>query len=317
MAIKLNAGDDVKRSDLFMVDPYQLVVKENLRGRHLPPTDDVILNMAISMMEHGQRQAVECRKIEDNKLLLVLGFTRTAAARLIRTGFTNPETGEEMKDDQFKLKCTITDANDTKAFINNIVENAHRKQTSPIDDAYNQHRLRDQYGYNDVDIRKLYQYSDSNKVGRYRRLLSLPQQAQTLVHDNRLSVQAALDLLDIQDEAAREAAFQKVYADCDANGKANGSDVRTLVRQHNLTDEDGDEEAQDSDAPSPEKEPSKNKAKPLSSREIRVYWENLATSHADENVQALAKTFLAWMAGKRTDKTLTKSIDALLDSERS
>lgn len=314
MALKINAGEDVKRGDLFMVDPFQVVVKEDLRGRHLPPTDEVIVDMALSMMDHGQRQPVECRKTENNKLLLVLGFTRTAAARLIRTGFVNPETGEEVKDEEFKLKCVITDANDMKAFLNNIVENAHRNQTSPIDDAYNQHRLRDQYGYTDADVRRLFQYKDINKVGRLRRLLSLPQKAQLLVHEERLPVQAALDILDIEDEAARNEAFEKVYAECEANGKAKAADVRSLVRQHHLNDDDKDDEGGEGESEGSRKT---NKAKPLSSKEIRKFWENLSETHADEAVKNLAKTFIMWMGGKRADKTLQKAIDALLDAERS
>jgi ParB-like chromosome segregation protein Spo0J len=314
MALKINAGEDVKRGDLFMVDPFQVVVKEDLRGRHLPPSDEVIIDMAMSMMEHGQRQPVECRKVEGNKLLLVLGFTRTAAARLIRTGFVNPETGEEVKDEEFKLKCVITDANDQKAFLNNIVENAHRNQTSPMDDAYNQHRLRDQYGYSDADVRRLFQYKDVNKVGRLRRLLSLPKQAQLLVHEERLPVQAALDILDIEDETARNEAFEKVYAECEANGKTKASDVRSLVRQHHLNDDDKEDDGSDGES----KEGSrKSKTKPLSSKEMRKFWENLSLTHADDAVKALANTVVLWMGGKRADKTLQKAIDAVLDAERS
>lgn len=318
MATKINAGDGVKRGDLYMVDPYQVVVKEELRGRHLPPTDEQIIDMALSMKEHGQRQAVECRKVDNDKLLLVLGFTRTAAARMIRTGFVDPETNETIKDENFMLKVVITDANDSKAFINNIVENAHRNQTSPMDDAFNQHRLRDQYGYSDADIRRLFQYKDTAKVSRLRRLLSLPELAQLIVHEGRLPVQAALDVMDIQDEEARNQAWEKIYAECEANGKTKASDVRTMVRQHHLNDdspEDGQETTQEPEKP----EDTRNvkSCKPRSAKEMRSYWENVSQNHADDTVKQMAEVVILWMAGKRADKTLTKAIDAVLDAERS
>lgn len=312
MATKIDAGD-VKRSDLYMVDPFQVIVKEELRGRHVPPTDEVIVNMALSMSTHGQHQAVQCRKINDNKLLLILGFTRTAAARLIRTGFTNPETGEEVKDEQFKLKVVLTDANDQKAFLNNIVENAHRNNTSHIDDAHNQHRLRDAYGYSETEIANLYQYKDASKVSRLRKLLQLPNKAQMLIHTDKLSMQAALDILDIVDDAARNEALEKVYADIETNGKANTSEVRSMVRQHHLNDDDKEDNGQnESDEESP-----KVKAKPLSSREVRGFWEGVAKEHLDDAVKAFAKTHLLWLSGRRSDKTMSKAIETLLDAQRS
>lgn len=312
MALKINAGDDVKRGDLFMIDPFQVVVKEDLRGRHLPPTDEVIIDMALSMMEHGQRQPVECRKVENNKLLLVLGFTRTAAARLIRSGFVNPETGEEVKDESFKIKVSITDANDQKAFLNNIVENAHRNQTSPIDDACNQHRLRDQYGFSDADIKRLFQYKDANKVGRLRKLLSLPSKAQMLVHEGRLPVQAALDILDIQDEDARNEAFEKIYTECGVNGKAKASDVRTMVRQYHLNDDNKEDDGENG-----EPKDDQIKSKPLSNKEIRQFWESVSQRHIDESIRDFSNTLLAWMSGKRSDHTLEIALESLLDAERS
>jgi hypothetical protein len=313
MSTRISAGEDVKRGDLFMIDPYQIIVKEELRGRHFPPTEQMIIDMALSMMENGQRQAVECRKVENDKLLLVLGFTRTAAARLIREGFIHPETNEQVVDTEFKIKVIITDANDQKAFLNNIVENAHRNQTSAIDDAFNQHRLRDQYGLSDSEIRHLFQYRDQNKVGRLRKLLSIPTQAQSLVHEGRLPVQAALDILEIEDETARNEAWEKVYADCESNGNTRASEVRALVRQHHLNDDH--KEGQDEQTGEPAAKVSK--AKPLSCKEIRTFFENLAENSVDESIQAFANTSLLWLSGKRADKTMLKAIDALLDGERS
>lgn len=236
MALKINAGENVKRGDIFFVDPFQVIVKEELRGRHKPPTEKAIIDMACSLMDNGQRQAVECRKLKDNRLQLNLGFTRTAAARLIRNGFTDPD-GNERKDEEFMLKVMISDANDEVAFINNVVENAHRNQTSPIDDAHNQHKLRDQLGKTDAEIMRLYRYRDENKVARLRRLLSLPTWIQDLVHEysitegeTGLPVKGALDLLDLPEDQWEEA----IKSSMGENGRVVAAKLTAHVREHNL-----------------------------------------------------------------------------------
>lgn len=314
MAVKLNAGDNVKRSDLYMVDPFQILVKEELRGRHTPPTDEQIIDMALSLMEHHQRQPVEVRKIAGNKLQLVLGFTRMAAIRLIVTGFNHPETGELIKDENFKIKCTITDANDETAFLNNVVENAHRNQTSFIDDAYNQQILRERHGKNDAEICRLYRYKDVNKVGRLRRLLSLPRPAQALVHEGRLPIQAALDILDIEDIDAQNQAFEQVYAECNGNGKVVAAEVRTMVRNAVLNDNDRDE-SEVGDKNGGERKVSGSK--PLSMKEVRKFFEEVGKTHIDETMQKFCVTAVLWLGGKRADKTMLKAMNELLDAERS
>jgi hypothetical protein len=63
---------------------------------------------------HPQRRTVECRKTNDDRLFLVHGFVRTAAARLIRSGFKyiDPETQAEVtvKNKRYKLWVSISEA---------------------------------------------------------------------------------------------------------------------------------------------------------------------------------------------------------------
>lgn len=306
MAVKINVGEH-KRGDVFFVDPYQVGIKEGLRGRHKPPTDEQIVEMAMSLMDHGQRQAVEARKIEDNKLQLVLGFTRTAASRLIRDGFTDTE-GEKRQNPEFMLKVMLTDANDKAAFLNNVVENAHRNQTSPIDDAFNQHILRDQHGMTDAEITRLYRYKDTNKVGRLRRLLSLPTEVQDLVHTEALTVQAAIDLLDLPDDARAEA----IKAATDTSGVITGSKVREIVREHVLRDEESKGGSGGAGGGS-NGEGTGRKFKARSMRDMRTW---LQQERIDPGQKKFAKTLLDWLAGKRTNATLDKAFDELTDYER-
>lgn len=309
MALQINAGDDVKRGDYFFVDPYQVIVKEELRGRHKPPTEEAIIDMACSILDNGQRQPVECRKLSDKRLQLNLGFTRTAAVRLIRQGFTDPD-GVHRHDPDIKLKVIISDANDEQAFINNVVENAHRNQTSPIDDAHNQQRLRDKLGYSDPQITKLYRYKDENKVARLRRLLMLPNAIQDQVHDGVLPVQAALDLLDLPDDKRDEA----IKAATDTKtGKVVASQVRAQVREEILRDQEGQEQAGTSSSGTATATAPRYKA--LTLKEVRGLFEEYKESD-NETLKELGKVALLWIAGRKSKKYMDEHFKKLAGAKK-
>lgn len=310
MAIKVNAGD-VKRGDFYFVDPNEIMVKEELRGRTRPPSDGEIVGMAESMLKHGQLQAVECRRVQDNRLLLTMGFTRTAAARLIRAGFED-SNGAFQQDAEFRLKVGITNSNDQDAFVHNIVENSHRKQTSPIDDAHNQERMRDRYGYKDADIARLYLCAPA-KVSNYKKLLQLSEAAQSLVHGGRMSVQAAFDFLELPPDQQEE----YIKNAQENGGKVKGSDVRAAVRDNQL----GDGILNDDDKPSSDEEGGSTQTtstttttqryKPRSMRELRQFLESLDGPGTSDEVRKLVTTLNLWLQGRRKDKTLQKVFDDL------
>ncbi len=114
----MNAEYNVQPDDIFFVDPFAVTIPDDCDQRDATATD-AITTMAVSLHTHGQRRPVECRMMDDNSLLLVHGRTRTAAARLIRTGFRhfNPEsqTDTKIKNRRFKLKVVITGANNDEA----------------------------------------------------------------------------------------------------------------------------------------------------------------------------------------------------------
>ncbi len=293
MSVHISAGKDVRRGDFFFIDPFEINVKEELRGRHTPPTEEDVISMAHSLMEFGQRQPVECRRIEGNRLQLTLGFTRVAAARLIREGF------EGGTDKNFKIKVVLTDANDDLAFQHNVVENAHRNQTSSIDDAFNQARLRDRNGMSDTDIAKLYRCSPAT-VGNLRKLLGLDKKIQTQIHEGKMSVIAGLDLLELPDDK-RQAAVADAVKD---NGKVSGAEVRKKVREHILSD--------DNQPPRPAasriNEPKPKKSKARSIKEIKDFFEAKREATKDKAHKELCTVLLLWINGLRTDESLDEAI---------
>jgi ParB-like chromosome segregation protein Spo0J len=309
MSMKVNAGK-VRRSDLLWVDPFQVEVHEELRGRAKAPSDDQIVEMACSLLDHTQLQPVVVRRGPENRLILTLGFTRTAAARLIRDGFKDAD-GKMRQDKSFALQVRVTEGNDQDAFVANVIENARRNATTPVDDAHNQDRLRTRYGMTDVEIAHLYGES-ATRVSRIKSLLRLDNSQQDLVHTGAVAVDAAIASLDLPDEE-RTALFTEA-----AKGqRVTGARVRRQVRDKHLRDEPDD--APPTGEPM---EPSEKATKvPRTIKEVREFFEALSTatdSVSDprwiKSVQKFAKSIQQWLAGTRSDKAACKAIDRLLAS---
>lgn len=308
MALKVNAGDDVKRGDLFFVDPFQIIVKEELRGRRFPPTSEQIVEMAMSIYDNTQRQPIECRRVADARLQSTAGFTRVNAIRLIREGFEGTD-GVHRQDPEFKVQVKIVDCNDETALRNNIVENAHRNETSDVDDAHNQNTLRERYGYDDTKIAQLYQYKSTVKVGRLRKLLQLSEAEQELVHTGKLGTQAAIDALELPADKRAELFAQLA----DGKGKINGSAVADQVREHILSDNHDENDLVVAGDDVDEKPKSKFKARTV--RNIRQYFEALKESD-DPALQRFASDSLKWIGGRSTDRAMDNAVNRLLDAER-
>lgn len=317
MVMKLNAGD-VTRGDLFFVDPFQIIVKEELRGRRFPPTSEQITEMAMSIFDNNQRQPIECRRVADNRLQSTAGFTRINAVRLIREGFTGTD-GEFRQDPEFKVQVKVVNANDETALRNNIIENAHRNGTSDIDDAHNQNTLRERYGYDDAKIAQLYQYKSTNKVGRLRRLLELSIAEQELVHTGKLATQAAIDSLELS--ADKRAQLFDLLAD--ENGKINGSVIVDQVREHILADDEhevivmGESSVETVETVETETvSGDKKKYKARTVRNIRQYFDELKGSD-NPAISRFATDALKWIGGKSTNKAMDNAVARLLDTQDS
>lgn len=309
MALKINLPEKPKRGDFFFVEPEHVIVREKLRGRHKPPSDEAIIEMAESILEHGQIQPVECRRNEESRLLLTLGFTRTAAVRLIRKGFKGTD-GEHKQDAEFKLKVMVTDANDQEAFMRNVVENARRNDTSAIDDMFNQRRMRDDYGMTDAEIARHYGYRSQNKVTQLKKLLALDDPTRDLVHEGKLSVSAALDLLD-----APKAERDKIVAEATKNGsgKVDGGKVRSAVREV-INDEHRPDHISGNGSASANDDGPTNK--PRSMRELRSFLEDTQEVTEQPAIQRFCSDMLAFLAGKTTDRAMTNGLNRLLDAKR-
>jgi ParB-like chromosome segregation protein Spo0J len=315
MATNINAGSDVKRGDLFWVDPSEIIVREELRGRAAPPSEEKIIAMAESILRETQLQPVKCRRNADKRLVLTAGFTRCAAARLIRDGFTGSDE-EFHKQPEFRLQVCISDMPDDQAKLANIAENALRNDTNPIDDAINQEWIRQTLGLSNAEIgRRYYRDKAGVKVGKCARLLTLDKDAQDLVASGDLSVDAALSMLDLPESQRNEI----VALAAKKEQKVTGADVKRQVREHHLRDQHDAEPTDDGKEPQAMAPSGKSPKLPLSIKEVRSFFETLTT--ADDSVeeaawipavQKFAKDVQSWLAGKKSDKSMCKAIGKLL-----
>src|SRR5438309_643388 len=123
MSMKLNAGD-VVRQDKSLLDPKEILVEAALNGPCQPHMQQAVKQMVKSFEDEGQLQAVQVRRVHDNKVQLVLGYRRYNAARLYNEGHP---------DSPMKLRAKVVLVNDEEAFRRNIVENRERAECSPID----------------------------------------------------------------------------------------------------------------------------------------------------------------------------------------
>ncbi len=310
MALALLLSEPAKRGDVFYLNPFDVEVREALRGRKFPPTAEEILAMATSMHDDGLGTPVACRRVEQNKPQLVKGFTRCCAARMIREGFTGAD-GVQRHNPEFKLKACIVDCNDREALRSNIIENAIRNETSPIDDAHNHRRLREEFGHSDAEIAALYQYPNQNKVSRLKKLLAYSDEVQLLIHKGLLPVQAAIDLLDLPEDKRAEA----IKVATNDKGVVNGADIASQVREHHLNDDNPLVVPPTAGGEQTGATPRTKGLKPRTIRELRkFYTEIIEEEGTDEAVVAFCKDMLAHVNGKKSNKQGKNAILRLLDA---
>lgn len=298
---------------------------------------DTVQARALDIAVHGQITPVEAYRTEGLDGLyhytLISGFTRKAAVELIRAGFTavHPITGVEQlfHNPDLKLRVSVVDIKPDQAFIRGIIENVARKNTTDLQEAEAQDVLRQEYGWTDAAISRLYGYTNQNRVAKLRQLLKLDSKTQTLVHEGKLALHAALDT-----ESLTPAEREEIFAAAADGDKVRGETVRSLVRDLYAakaeaskasatpakdipdagaleSDRVGGEVGKLEDPPADPKKIKRSKT------EFRNW---LAEVAAREDVQAkdVVSDFLGcldkWLEGDRTDTTLNKKFNALFDA---
>jgi ParB family transcriptional regulator, chromosome partitioning protein len=272
MAMQLNAGE-IGRADLFSILPENIVVNEADNGRAIPHSPEEIEALANSILSYGQQQPVVVRRVEDRKVALVSGYGRYKAVRHINAVLR--------PDSPVKLQCKVVDCNPEEAFVRNIVENNERAATTPVDDAHNQRRLREEFGWTEQRIAEFYKRSVAY-ISQLRKTLQLPQPVQQAVAAGNLAVSAAIDLVELP-----EAARQEVVAEATdrATGRVDSRVIRKKVRDKKI--ENG-------------------QAKARTLKEVRTFFE---AQDEPGQIRELAESILDFLAGKITDGQMRQALE--------
>ena len=187
-------------------------------------------------------------------------------------------------DQPMKLRAKVVIVNDEEAFRRNIVENRERAECSPVDDAHNQRRLREGFGWTDTKIAEFYHVTPSY-VCTLKKLLTLPSDVQKLVHERSLSVQAATGLADLPADEQKQVLV---------TSQAEGLTSQSVVKQVR------------------DKKIDKGKGQSRSLAEVRGFFESLTGPGESTPLKEFAEEFLKFVQGKIKDETMEKRLRKLL-----
>lgn len=188
--------------------------------------EDALSSLVDSIKAVGILQPVLLRQVAEEEYELIAGERRFRAAH--RAGLAS-------------IPALVNTVDDVTSLEQALVENVHREDLNPLDEAGAYQQLIEDFGMTHDEV--------GRRVGRSRvaitnalRLFQLPPTVQRLVRDGRLNAGAARALLATPDRVLQERIANEAVRE--------GLSVRaieTLIREHSSTDEL--EEMVDEDAP--------------------------------------------------------------------
>jgi ParB family transcriptional regulator, chromosome partitioning protein len=181
--------------------PYQEVSVAAIRPNPLQPRshfdEEAMSSLAASIREVGVLQPLLVRAVGGGDFELIAGERRWRAAR--RAGLHT-------------VPVIVQDVSESNSLEHALVENLHRADLNPLEEAAAFHQLIDDFGYTHEQV--------ATRVGRSRtvvtntlRLLQLPAGVQRLIADGELSAGHARALLGTPDRAFQEELAKRVVTD--------------------------------------------------------------------------------------------------------
>ena len=152
--------------------------------------DEALSELVQSVALHGVLQPVMVRPIAGGRFQLIAGERRWLASRA---------AGRET------IPAVIKNGSDGQALEWTIIENLQREDLDPIEQGRAFARLHDEFQLNHEEIAKR-TGKDRSSVTNYMRLLRLPENAQQMLADGRLSMGHAKCLLALDPEVIAAAA---------------------------------------------------------------------------------------------------------------
>ncbi len=168
-----------------------------------------LTELADSIKEHGIVQPIVVRPLEGGKFQIIAGERRWRACL---------DLGMQ------KIPAVIRDYGDLEAAAVALIENVQRENLNPVEEARAYRILMEEFGLTQEEVSKRVGKSRPF-VGNMVRLLTLPDEIQRMVLENRITTGHARAILGIQDGKRQIAAANKII-----KGQMNVRQAENLVR---------------------------------------------------------------------------------------
>ena len=156
--------------------------------------EEQLMELRDSIKEFGILQPLIIKKQDDGRYMLIEGERRLRAASMAGLN---------------KVPAIIKDATEEEAGMIALVENIQRENLGYIEEAKAYRTLMEKYGISQMELSEKLgknQSTISNKI----RLLSLPEDIQEILVDNKLTERHARALLKVEDDNSRMGILEKV-----------------------------------------------------------------------------------------------------------
>ena len=182
--------------------------------------EENLAGLTASIRELGVLQPILVRKVAEDRYELIAGERRWRASK--RAGLQ-------------LMPVIVREVTDTLSLQQALVENLHRDDLNPLEEAAAYQQLIEEFGLTQEEVAQRVGKSRS-AVANLLRLFQLPPQVQKLVAEGKLSAGHAKVLLSTPDRA-----FQEQLATRIANEGLTVRDTEELVKQRNEADSEPDE----------------------------------------------------------------------------
>ena len=199
--------------DTSLIEVPVNAVAPNRRQPRQAFDDETLEALARSIREIGVLQPIVVRKVEDDSYELVAGERRLRAARM--AGLAT-------------VPAIIRTTDDTEALREALIENIHRQDLAPLEQASAFQELQDELGVTQEDLARRLGHSRPH-IANTIRLLNLPSQVQELLGEGRITAAHGRALLALDDPEGQASLAQRIAAE-GLSVKQTEELVRTYTR---------------------------------------------------------------------------------------
>lgn len=170
---------------------------------------DELNELSASIKRDGLIQPILVRKTDDDKYQIIAGERRWQASKLAG-----------LKEVPIRVK----DVDDDKALELALIENLQRSDLNPIEEAYGYKRLMDRRRMTQADVAQAMSKGRST-IANALRLLELPEEAQQLLFEDKISAGHARAILSVNSKEGRETLTNKII-----DNKLSVRDAESIAR---------------------------------------------------------------------------------------